>query len=191
MTARFPRRNLPQQLTTPLNPIFTETCTSERFDFEMSEWRLRFEPLITPVFRTWWRMRRGMTLGVRGVALDDQGRILLVRHTYAAGWHLPGGGVESGEAVIDAISREMVEEGGVEAIAPPTLIGFYANHANFPNDHIALFRFEHWRPCPPASQGEIAERGFFAPDALPDGVTKGTSRRIAELFEAAPLSAHW
>lgn len=157
----------------------------------MSEWRLRFEPLITPVFRTWWRMRRGMTLGVRGVALDGEGRVLLVRHTYAPGWHLPGGGVESGESAIDAIIREMAEEGGVEPATPPALIGFYSNNANFPNDHIALYRFDAWRPCASSSEGEIAERGFFAPDALPDGVTKGTRRRIAELFEGAPLSADW
>ena len=157
----------------------------------MSEWRLRFEPVITPIFRTWWRMRRGMTLGVRGVARDSEGRILLVRHTYAAGWHLPGGGVEGGEAAIDAIIREMIEEGGVEATAPPALVGLFSNHANFPNDHIALYRFDAWRPCPPASEGEIAERGFFATDALPEGVTKGTRRRIAEMFEGAPLSAHW
>lgn len=152
---------------------------------------MRFEPLITPIFRAWWRMRRGMTLGVRGVALDAQGCILLVRHTYAAGWHLPGGGVESGEAAIDSIMREMIEEGGVEATAPPALVGFFSNHTNFPNDHIALYRFDAWRPCPPSSEGEIAERGFFAADALPEGVTKGTRRRIAELFEGAPLSAHW
>lgn len=157
----------------------------------MSEWRLRFESVITPIFRAWWRMRRSMTLGVRGVALDDQGHVLLVRHTYAPGWHLPGGGVESGEDAVYAITREMAEEGGVEATTAPALIGFFSNHANFPNDHIALYRFDAWRPCPPTSEGEIAERGFFAPNALPGGVTKGTRRRIAELFEGAPLSAHW
>ena len=55
-----------------------------------------------------------------------------------AGWHLPGGGVESRETAVDAIVREAAEEGGVEATATPTLIGFYANHANFPNDHEML-----------------------------------------------------
>jgi ADP-ribose pyrophosphatase YjhB (NUDIX family) len=132
-----------------------------------------------------------MTLGVRGVACDEAGRVLLVRHTYAAGWHLPGGGVEHGETASDAIVREMAEEGGVEASSAPTLIGFYANHANFPNDHIALFRIDNWRPCATDSEGEIAERGFFAMDGLPDGVSKGARRRLAELFEGAPPSPHW
>lgn len=147
--------------------------------------------MITPVFRTWWRLRRGATLGVRGLACDDAGHILLVRHTYAAGWHLPGGGVESRETAVEAVVREMAEEGGVNAVAPPRLIGFYANHANFPNDHIAFYRFDHWRPCAPRDNGEIAERGFFAPSALPDGVTKGTQRRLAEVFDGAAPSPDW
>jgi ADP-ribose pyrophosphatase YjhB (NUDIX family) len=157
----------------------------------MSGWRSRFEPVITPVFRAWWRLRRPMTLGVRGVALDQSGAVLLVRHTYSSGWHLPGGGVERGETALDAAVREMAEEGGVEALEPPHLIGFYANHANFPNDHIALYRFDHWRPCAPRAANEIAERGFFLPSALPDAATPGTRRRLAELFAGAPVSANW
>jgi hypothetical protein len=31
-----------------------------------------------------------MTLGVRGVAIDSAGRVLLVKHTYLHGWWLPG-----------------------------------------------------------------------------------------------------
>lgn len=157
-----------------------------------SEWRIRLEPLITPVFRAWWRLRRPTTLGVRGIALDEAGRVLLVRHGYAKGWHLPGGGVERLETAQDAVSRELAEEGGVQALEPPTLVGFYANHANFPNDHIALFRITQWRACSPtATAREIAERDFFALDALPDGVTKGTRRRLAEVLEGAPMSATW
>jgi ADP-ribose pyrophosphatase YjhB (NUDIX family) len=157
----------------------------------MTGWRLRFEPAITPLFRTWWRMRRPMTLGVRGVACDESGAVLLVRHTYARGWHLPGGGVENGETAVDAVARELAEEAGVEVIGAPRLVGFYANHANFPNDHIAVYRIEQWRSCPVCENHEIAERGFFPLSALPETITRGTRRRLAELFEGAPLSADW
>lgn len=116
---------------------------------------------------------------------------MLVRHTYAKGWHLPGGGVESGETAQEAVLREMAEEGGVEAIGAPKLIGFYANHANFPNDHIALYLFETWRACVPKADQEIAERGFFARDQLPAETTKGTRRRLDEIFANAQISAHW
>lgn len=157
----------------------------------MSPLRRAFEPLITPVFRAWWRLSRGMTLGVRGLVLDQTGRVLLVRHTYVDGWFLPGGGVESGETALEALGREMAEEGGVALDGPPVLVGVFSNAPGFANDHVLLYRIAAWRPCPPASDGEIAERGFFALDALPPGVTKGTQARLDELAAGAAPAAHW
>lgn len=207
MTIRFLQRKLDAQLAAcagvaahdrasnkikPLAAKFSCILQSCKANLHfMSNWRIRLEPLITPIFRIWWRLRRGATLGVRGIACDEAGRVMLVRHTYAKGWHLPGGGVESGETAIEAVMREMAEEAGVEAVGAPKLVGFYANHANFPNDHIALYLFETWRACPPRIDNEIAERAFFALNALPDGVTKGTQRRLAEIFNGAQISANW
>ncbi|MGL4810696.1 MAG: NUDIX domain-containing protein, partial [Beijerinckiaceae bacterium] len=42
-------------------------------------------------------LRRGMTLGTRTVVINAQREVFLVKHSYTKGWHLPGGGVESGE----------------------------------------------------------------------------------------------
>jgi hypothetical protein len=47
----------------------------------MTAWRLRLGPAITPLFHAWWRFRRPMTLGVRGLVCDEKQRVLLVRHT--------------------------------------------------------------------------------------------------------------
>lgn len=157
----------------------------------MTTWRLRFEPVLTPVFRTWWRLRRPITLGVRGLVCDSSGRVLLVRHTYSPGWHFPGGGVEHGETAAQSLIREAAEEGGAAAAAEPRLLGVFANHANFPNDHVLLYQIEAWRSCPPLENREIAERGFFALDALPAETTKGTRRRLAEIFDGAPQSQNW
>ncbi|MFZ4603679.1 MAG: NUDIX domain-containing protein [Caulobacterales bacterium] len=145
---------------------------------------------LTPLIRAWWRVSRGMTLGARGIATDQEGRVLLVRHGYQNGWHLPGGGVEHGETALAALEREMAEEGGVE-VDEAILLGIFANHAIFPNDHVAVYRVTGWRPCTPRSGTEIAERGFFAPDALPDDATPGTRRRIAEAFHGAPPAPTW
>ncbi len=153
-------------------------------------WRMRLEPMITPVFRAWWRVRRPMTLGVRVIACDENKRVLLIRHTYADGWHLPGGGVDHGETALQAALRELAEEGGVAA-DDAHVVGFYSNHTRFKNDHIVLYRADEWRPCAPHDNGEIAERGFFAMEALPTGVTLGTRRRLAETFEGAPPSPVW
>ena len=51
-----------------------------------------------------------------------QGRILLCRHEKGgkAVWLLPGGGVNSGESLTEALGRELLEEVGVE---PPSFEG--------------------------------------------------------------------
>src|SRR3712207_8177405 len=50
-------------------------------------------------------------------------RIFLVRHTYTPGWHMPGGGVEAGEAAVEALVREMREEAALEIAGTPHLHG--------------------------------------------------------------------
>lgn len=133
-----------------------------------------------------------MTLGVRGAVVDGGGRVLLLRHTYTPGWHMPGGGIEKGETALEAIRRELLEEAGVEAAAEDLkLASVHANHAFFPNDHVLLYRVDRWRQAAATQHGEIAETGFFEPAALPEGTTAGTRRRLAELFGGAPVSGDW
>jgi ADP-ribose pyrophosphatase YjhB (NUDIX family) len=153
--------------------------------------RARFEPLIRPFFQAYARARRGMTLGVRGLVTDAEGRVLLVRHTYVKGWHMPGGGVERGETAEAALARELVEEAGVRLTAPPVLISIHSAHAKFRGDHILVYRVVNWTPCPATSRGEIAELGWFAPDALPEGTAPGTRGRIAEALQGALRQALW
>ncbi|MBX3429433.1 MAG: NUDIX domain-containing protein [Hyphomonadaceae bacterium] len=157
----------------------------------MDNWRLKYERLITPMFRTYWRFSRAATLGVRGVATNKAGHVMLVKHTYLRGWHLPGGGVERGENAPFAIAREMEEEAGIQAIEPPVIFALYSNHANFAGDHIGLFRIGAWKACWPRADQEIAERNFFDPADPPEGTTPATLRRLAEVFRGAPVSATW
>src|SRR5215211_4047262 len=80
--------------------------------------RTAIEPALRRVLHFYWRFARGMTLGVRALVIDEQRRIFLVKHSYVNGWHLPGGGVETGETLIDALIRELAEEGNIEPTAP-------------------------------------------------------------------------
>ena len=110
---------------------------------------------------------RGLTLGVRAQVFDEQGRVLLIRHSYLPDWHFPGGGVEFGETAADAVRRELAEEGGVSLAGEPRLLGLFRNPEWTPGDHVAFFDAGPWTPCRAGWGVEIEAAEFFAPDALP------------------------
>src|SRR5947199_6468462 len=127
------------------------------------------------LFHLWFLLSRPMTLGVRALVIDEQNRVLLVRHTYVAGWHLPGGGVEKGETALDSLTRELREEGNIELEEEPRLHGFFFNRKVSPRDHVAVYVVRRFRQSAPhAPNLEIAEARFFPRDALPEGVTAAT-----------------
>ena len=154
--------------------------------------RSRLEPVIRRLLHLFWRFSRGLTLGVRGLVLDAEGRIFLVRHSYVSGWHLPGGGVEAGETMATALARELSEEGNIIVTSEPLLHGVFFNPRDSRRDHVAVFVVRAFRQDrPPQPNREIVEHGFFRPDALPPDATPGTRRRIAEVLDRAPMSERW
>lgn len=148
--------------------------------------------VITKTLQRYWRLSRSLTMGAQGCVLDAERRVLLIRHTYRPGWHFPGGGVEKGETVAHALSRELAEEAGVLIASEPSLYGIYANHNHFPGDHIALFIVTDWQqPHVPAPNQEIAEQRFFASDHLPGDINGPTQARIAEILFGNMRSHTW
>ena len=98
------------------------------------------------------------------------GRVLLGRRsahkTYAGGWDVPGGHVELGESLEDALLRELAEELGMV----PTI---WALHSTPDARHIQLHLFivSQWRGSPSTRGDEHSEiRWHELPSAcrLPD-----------------------
>ncbi|WP_127089046.1 NUDIX domain-containing protein [Aquabacter cavernae] len=144
---------------------------------------------VRPLLR---RITHGITLGVRVIAIDAENRVLLVRHGYTPGWHFPGGGVDVGETTEAAARRELKEETNVEATGPLRLTGLYFNSRFGNRDHVACYRASTFTCGPvPAPGFEIAEIGFFPLSALPQGLSAGSARRLAELAGKAEPSAVW
>jgi 8-oxo-dGTP pyrophosphatase MutT (NUDIX family) len=154
--------------------------------------RRMFEPALRRVFHLYWRFARGMTLGVRGVVLDRETRVFLVKHSYVSGWHLPGGGVEVGETFLDALARELMEEGRIELTGEAALHGVFFNSYASRRDHVAVYVIRHFRQDqPPEPNREIVACGFFEASALPADTTEGTRLRVAEVLENKPPIATW
>jgi 8-oxo-dGTP pyrophosphatase MutT (NUDIX family) len=144
------------------------------------------------MMHVYWRFSRGLTLGVRGLVLDGAGRVFLIRHTYTGGWHLPGGGVEAGETLLEALARELREEGNIELNGPPELHGIYFHPRYSVRDHITLYVVRQFRQTAvPVPNHEIAEHGFFPLDALPADTTSGTRARIAEALHGQAATERW
>ena len=101
--------------------------------------RSRFEPHVRRIFHLYWWIARGMTLGVRAVVLDGSNKVFLVKHSYVSGWHLPGGGVETGESFGGALRRELLEEGRIELTGEPVLHGLFFNSHVSRRDHVAVY----------------------------------------------------
>jgi len=135
----------------------------------------------------WWRMarlgaRRSTVRGVRVLAIDPAGRVLLIRHSYgSAGWMLPGGGLAPGEDAAVGGRREVLEETAV-AVADALVLG----RTDAPDSIHESWLVAGWSADDPVPDGrEIVAAGWFAADALPDPVSPRLAAGLPEWITAA------
>jgi 8-oxo-dGTP pyrophosphatase MutT (NUDIX family) len=129
--------------------------------------------------RALWFVTRPEVRGVLAVPVTPEGKVVLVRLTYDKGWHLPGGGLKSGEDPREAILRELSEEIGLTAHGEIVCRGEFEHRPDRRRGRSTLFlirgvRYEFQQSL------EIEELGAFAPDALPPGTTPLTAKKIAQ-----------
>ncbi|HVZ90597.1 MAG TPA: NUDIX domain-containing protein [Rhizomicrobium sp.] len=122
--------------------------------------------------------------------VERDGKILLARHSYVAGWLLPGGGVGRGEPAEQAILRELKEEIGLERAAPPELFGLYSRKVGLVTNVIALFRLRDVEFTFTPNL-EIREVLFADPASPPPLTAASVRRRLAEHIGAVPRSPYW
>ncbi len=126
-------------------------------------------------------MKRGVDyigVGVGAIIVNERGELFLARRGPLAKnerglWEFPGGSVEFGERLADALKREIREEYGME-IAVGALLDVI--------DHILPEEGQHWVSptylCQPAGgepqilePGKCTEIGWFAPERIPEELT--------------------
>lgn len=151
-----------------------------------------FGKLFSRALHSYFLMRRGLTLGVRAIVRSEDGKFLLVRHTYTPGWHFPGGGVEKGETAIVALENELRQETGLRLEGTPAFHGVFHNNGVSQRDHVLVYVCNvNGRAASKSTSVEIADIGYFDFDDLPEGTELGTIRRMREVIEGTEPCSEW
>jgi 8-oxo-dGTP diphosphatase len=106
------------------------------------------------------------------VILDDTGRLLLVRRGHDPGrglWSLPGGRVEDGETVAEAVRREVREETGLDVRVGP-LLGVVTRGEYVIHDHEAYVEGGSLRAGDDATDARWCDPAELAGLPLTDGL---------------------
>lgn len=136
----------------------------------------------------WWRWRRPTISGVRIIAQDASGRVLLIRHSYGSGkWMLPGGGLARGENAVLAARRELAEETGcVLAHHREIALSIEPLHGATNRVHVVAGVTG---DTPRPDGREVIEATFFAADALPAPLVAGLADDLTGWLAAADPAA--
>ncbi|HPH96923.1 MAG TPA: NUDIX domain-containing protein [Anaerolineaceae bacterium] len=120
------------------------------------------------------------TIGVFANIFDAEGRILCVKRAYGPkNWTTPGGRMEAGESPEEAVVREVEEETGY-IVRAGQLIGSYSKP--WCDNLVLSINAEITGRKPWQPDDEIAEIGFYPPEALPEPMHPGTRLRLMDAF---------
>ena len=134
-------------------------------------------------------------VGARGVIIDEQNRLLLIRRSDNNRWAIPAGAMELGESMEECAIRETWEETGLRATAL-TPFAFYTRYT-YTNDYghtyqqiLMSFRIDAWEGELLRQTEESVDAGFFPLDGLPGPkslIIDETLRDLAEFERTGRL----
>jgi len=128
---------------------------------------------------------RHPVVGIAAAARTEDGRWLLIRRRDTGGWALPGGTLEWGETLSVAVTRELLEEAGVELIGAPELFSVYSQPERDYRFHAVTIlvnaRVSEPRRAP-KNPLEIAEVRLFATHDLPPVLSMGMSDMLSDVL---------
>jgi 8-oxo-dGTP diphosphatase len=125
---------------------------------------------------------RRPVVGIAAVARTADGRVLLVRRADNGEWCLPGGTLEWGETLRDALGRELDEEAGVERLELVRVLGAWSAPSRDVRFHAVTIGVEVRVEAPakaPRNPLEIREARLFEERELPERLAFGMQDIVA------------
>ncbi|RFM27891.1 NUDIX hydrolase [Deminuibacter soli] len=135
---------------------------------------------------------------VRGLLLDEQGRLLLVKEQADGRWSLPGGWADVGQTPAEVVIKEFVEETGLVVTAERLLAVFDKRMHPHPPQPFYVYKFVFL--CKAASQQlnkgfDVLDVQFFEPDQLPalseDRILASQIQLLLQRVEAGESEAYF
>jgi len=121
------------------------------------------------------------------VAVDGEGRYVLVRRRDSGTWGLPGGFIDYGERVEEALARELREETGYRVVSLGRVVGVYSAFDRDPRLHSLCIAVEAKVERGEAALNplEISEVRAFAFDEIPGELAFDTRRILDDQRSAS------
>lgn len=131
-----------------------------------------------------------MTVGCGVLITNDKDQVLLQRRSDTGEWCIPGGAMEVGETYIEAATREIREEVGIE-VKNLILFGIYSGDdrlIHYPNQDVVyslavIFQTDEYEGTITDTDEEVLEHRFFGRDEIPDNLFAPDARGILDWAE--------
>ncbi len=128
-----------------------------------------------------------MTVGCGVLIENNEGKVLLQKRSDTGDWCVPGGALEPGETYIEAATREVREEVGVE-VSDLKLFGLYSGDdrmIHYPNgDNVyslsVIFTTDHYSGTISDTDSEVLEHRFFSREEIPSDLFGPDARPILD-----------